>query len=185
MKKALSFPFLVVGFALLALGVYAFQQGVDGKDLVREQLAASQVTTPADASIPNTVVHDAASAQSMASWISATMDKATGGRTWNDVGHYLTAAGTDTDDITEAAIGADGQPTVNPLRQVAFEASTGTTALGQAAIALKMGDIAIGLGILFGLLGFGLTGTGLAFSGLRVPAMAKRLHLPHPHLHHA
>ena len=183
-KKALALPMLVVGVVLVAIGAYAFNAGRDGKDLVETQLVAKQVVTPADASIPNVVVHDADTALAMSAWVDSTISKATGGRSYDKIGAYLTAEGTETADVTKAAV-VNGVPQANPLRQIAFEASVGTTGLGMSALAMKVADIAILLGVLMALVGLALTGTGLAFAGVHVPAFAKRIHIPHPHLHHA
>lgn len=185
MKKALSFPLLLVGIALVAIGGYSMNQALDGKAQVRDGLTAANVTTPSDASIPNARVDDAATARSMAQWIDGTMAKATNGRNWNEVGHYLTAAGTDTDDVTQAAIGADGQPTVNPLRQVAFEASTGSTGLNTSVLAFKVADLTLIMGAVMALLGLGTAGMGLAMTGLSLATVSRRVHVPHPHLHRA
>lgn len=186
MKKVLSVPMLLLGIALAVLGSFSVRAAFDGKQEIQDALSAKAITTPADASIPNAAVHDAATAQSYGDWITATMEKATGGRSFNEIGHYLTTTGTDTDDVTKAALGPDGAPVVNPLRQIAFEASTGTTTLSVAVLAFKVGDIAAALGAVIALAGVGLTITGFAFAGLHVPAFAKRhLHLPHVRPHHA
>jgi hypothetical protein len=184
-KKALSFPLLLVGVALVAIGAYSANQAIDGKAQIRDGLTAANVTTPGDASIPNARVDDAATARSMAQWIDGTMAKATDGRNWNQIGHYLTATGTDTDDVAQAAIGPNGQPTVNPLRQVAFEASTGSTSLNTSVLAFKVADLTLIMGAVMALLGLGTVGAGLAMTGLSLATVSRRAHLPHPHLHRA
>jgi hypothetical protein len=184
-KKALSLPLLLIGIALVAIGSYSAKQALDGKQLITDQLLAANVVTPDDATIPNARVHDADTARSMAQWIDGTMSKATNGRSWSQVGHFLTADGTDTDDVTKAAIGTDGQPTVNPLRQVAFEASTGATGLNTSVLAFKVADLTVLLGAVMGLMGLAAAFAGLAMSELSVAAVSRRVHLPHPHLHRA
>lgn len=185
MKKAMSVPMLLIGILLLATGFYAVGRGFDAKDQVNTQLYSQNVTTPADASIPNARVRDAATAESMAKWVDSTIKKATGGRSYNAVGHYLTANGKDTDDVTAAALGADGQPVVNPLRDIAFEASAGTTGLYTSVMASHLGDVAIGLGLALGAIGLAFSGFGIAFAGLTAPALARRLHLHHAAPHRA
>ncbi len=185
MKKACALPIVLVGLVLLGLGVYATGRGLDAKELVREQLIAHDVTTPEGASIPNERVDDGATALSMARFIDGTVDQATGGRTFAEVGRYLTPSGSETGDPAAAALDSAGQPVVNPLRDTAFELSTASTSLYVSVMAYSIGDVAIGLGIVLLVLGVALSATGVALGGLAVPAFAKRLHLPHLRPHHA
>lgn len=186
-KKALSLPLLLIGFALVALGGVAVRDSLDGKQELSAQLAARGTMTPADASIPNALVDDAATAGSYADWIDATMTAATGDRAFNEIGRFVAAAGTgDTDDPSKALLGPDGSPVVNPLRQIAFEASTGTTSLGAAILAFKVADLAITVGAVMAVLGLALLGSGLVLADLHLLALArKHVHLPHLHPHHA
>jgi hypothetical protein len=173
-KKALSLILLVAGIAVMALGIHGVQLARDGKAEVGSALAAQHITTPADARIPNVEVHDAATARAMADWVSDTMSKATGGRTFNQIGHYLTADGKDTDDVTQAALGADGQPMPNPMRDIALEASVGTNGLTSAIIAEKLAVVSADLALVVAFLGLALASTGVALSGVRLPAFARR-----------
>ena len=186
MKKASAITLLVVGAVLVGLGVYAAGRGFDAKAQVRDQLVAEGITTPAGASIPNARVDDAATAMSLAQFIDGAMKQATGGRSYAEVGRYLTAAGTETDDAAAAALGPDGQPMVNGLRSAAFEVSTATTSLYTSVMAFHIGELAVGLGVVLLVLGLGVGGVGVAFAGLTVPAAVRsRIHLPHIRAHHA
>jgi hypothetical protein len=181
-KKACSVPLLLVGVVLVGLGVYATSRGLDARDQVRAQLVAEELTTPAGASIPNARVDDAATATSFARFIDGAIKEATGGRSYNEVGRYLTATGSDTNDPAAAAVGAGGLPVPNPLRETAFEASVGTASLYTSVMAFHIGELAVGLGIVLLVLGAGLAVTGLVLSGIHVPATVRsRLHLPHLH----
>jgi hypothetical protein len=173
-KKVLSLILLVAGIGVMALGVHGVQLARDGRSDIGAALSAQHITTPADARIPNVEVHDAATARAMADWVSDTMAKATGGRSFNQIGHYLTADGKDTDDVTKAAMGADGKPMANPLRDVALEASVGTNGLTSAVIAEKLADVSADLALLVAFLGLALSVTGIVLSGVRVPAVARR-----------
>ena len=179
MKKYVAVPMLAAGLALLGLGVYAVDRGFDARDQVRGQLLAEDLTTPAGASIPNQRVDDAATAQSFADFLDTNLKKATNGRSYAEVGHYLMADGKDTDDPAKAVLDADGKPTVNPLRQAAFEISSGTNGLYTAVMAFHIGDLAIGVGIVMLVLGLGLEVGGIAMAGLTMPAFARRPHWPH------
>ncbi len=183
MKKASSVPLLLVGIALVVVGFSTANRALAGKDELHQRLVAEAITTPAGASLPNRQVADAATAESMAKYIDATMAKLTGGRNYSQVGHYLTPDGKDTNDVTKAAL-VNGQPTVNPLRELAFEASTGSTGLYASVLASNVADLAVGLGVVLGILGLVVAGVGVAFAGLTVPAMTRRLHLRSAAPHH-
>ena len=185
MKKVLSLPLLLVGIGLLALGAYCYDAARDGQRMVQASLAERDISTPADASIPNARIDGAATALSMTEWIDGTMEKVTGGREYQEIGAYLTAAGTETNDVAQAARDEYGIPKVNPLRQLAFEASSGQTGLGMSVIAIKVGDLAVGLGAVMAVLGLVLVAGALVLADLHPVALARRVHLPHFHLHHA
>jgi hypothetical protein len=173
-KKVLSLVMLLAGVAVAALGVHGVQLARNGQSDISSALSAQHITTPADARIPNVEVHDAETARAMSDWVNATMSKATGGRSFNQIGHYLTADGKDTDDPAKAAAGADGQPTPNPLRQIALEASVGTNGLSTAVVAYKLADVSADLALLVAVLGAVLAVAGVALSGVRVPVLARR-----------
>jgi hypothetical protein len=176
MKKALGLPLLLVGLLCAVVGVYTINRALDGRDQVRSALLAENVTTPAQASIPNARVDDAATAQSMSDFISDALEGPTAGRNYNEIGRYLTADGKDTNDVAAAALAADGMPMENPLREIAFEASTGQTSLGLSVAAFNMVDMAIGLGAVMLLLSVTMVGGGIALVGVPVPAFARRRH---------
>jgi len=184
-KKVLSLPLLIVGIGLIALGAYCYNAARDGQQLVRSSLAERHITTPADASIPNATIDGAATAMAMSEWIDGTMDKLTDGRAYQEIPAYLMADGTETNDLSQAARDEFGQPKANPIRQIAFEASTGQTGLGMSIIAIKVGDMAVGLGAVMAVLGLGLVVGALALADLRLGALARRVHLPHARPHHA
>ena len=126
------------------MGAFSRNAALDGKQLIDGLAPRRAVTTPSDASIPNTKVHDAATARSMAHWIAATMSKATGGRDL-EPGRPLPDRRRHRhrrrDEGRPSA--PTGSPPSNPLRQVAFEASTGTTSLTTLGPRLQGGDLAV------------------------------------------
>jgi hypothetical protein len=174
MKKALGIPMLLVGLLVATVGVYTINRALDGREMVRSALLEQNVTTPAQASIPNARVDDAATAQSMSDFIDEALEGPTGGRNYNEIGRYLTADGKDTNDAAAAALAADGMPMENPLREIAFEASTGQTSLGLSVAAFNMVDMALGLGALMLVLAATMMGGGIAMIGVPVPAFARR-----------
>ena len=186
MKKACGVPLLLVSLVLVGMGVYAMGRGFDARDQVRAQLVAEDVTTPPGASIPNARVDDEDTAMAMAQFVDGAIKEATGGRRYDQVSRYLTATGTETDDPAAAAVGPDGQPVENPLRQAAFEVSTATNGLYTSVMAFHIGELAVGLGVVLLVLGAGVGVVAVALGGLTAPeAVRRRVHLPHIRPHHA
>jgi len=123
MKKAFPVALMLIGLVFLAAGAYTVVRGIDARADVRDELEAQNIVTPEDASIPNAAVVDAATAQSMADIIGVHADEATGGRSYAELGRYLTPDGGDTSDEAEALKDEAGNPVPNPLRNVAFHPS--------------------------------------------------------------
>ena len=120
MKKAFPVVLVMVGLAFLSGGIYATVRGFDAKEQVRAELLAQNITTTEDAAIPNARVDDAATANAMADIIGVHAREATGGRTYAEMGRFLTPDGGDTSDEEAALKDEDGNPVANPLRNVAF-----------------------------------------------------------------
>jgi hypothetical protein len=177
MKKAFPLALILVGFVLVGAGVYTISQGFDAKDQVRAELLAQNITTPDDASIPNAQVRDAATAEAMADIIDVHARESTEGRTYAEIGRFLSVDGGDTNDEAEAMTGADGRPLANPVRNVAFQASALRTSLYTSAMAFKVADLVTGLGVLIVVLGLAVGGIGVALAGLVTPSLARRIHI--------
>jgi len=177
MKKAFPIVLMVLGLVFLAAGAYTVLRGFDAKNQVRDELVAQRITTPEDASIPNARVDDAATAESMAEIIDVHALEATDGRTYAEMGRFLTADGTDTNDEAAALKDENGRPVANPLRNTAFQASTLRTSLYTSVMAFNVSDLVIGLGLMIGVLGLAVGGLGVALAGLAIPAFARKVHV--------
>jgi len=177
MKKAFPIGLMIIGLVFLAGGVYTLTRGLDAKDLVREELVAQNITTPDDASIPGVQVRDADSAQAMADIIGVHALEATDGRSYAELGRYLTPEGGDTSDETLALKDESGNPVANPIRNVAFQASSLRTSLYTSVMAFNVADLVIGLGVMIAVLGFAIGGLGVALGALAIPALGRRLHV--------
>ena len=164
MKKICSLALLVLGVAFVAGGAYSIVRGLQAKDQVRDELLAQKIRTPPDAAIPRTVVDDAATAKAMGDVIDVHARKATGGRTYAELGRYAAANGdtAGTDDEKKAVIGPNGRPVSNPLRGVAFEASALRTSLYTSVMAFNVADLVAGLGLMMAAIGVVLGGAGVA-----------------------
>jgi hypothetical protein len=177
MKKAFPIALMVLGLVFLGAGAYTVTRGLDAKDDVKEELMAQNITTPVDASIPNTRVTDARTAQSMADIIDHHARETTKGKTYAELGRFLARDGSDTNDEAAALTGADGKPVANPVRNVAFQASSLRTSLLTSVMAFNVATLVQGLGLMIGVLGLAIGGVGVALAGLAFPAFAKRVHV--------
>lgn len=187
MKKAFPILLIVFGIVFLGAGGYTFARGVDAKDQVRDELIAQRITTPDDATIPGVRVDSARTAQSMADIIAVHALESTDGRTYSEMGRFLAASGGDTNVEKDALKGADGKPIANPLRNVAFQASSLRTSLYTSVMAFNVADLVRGLGVMIGALGLALAGLGVVLASLAIPSFARRVHVQplvseaHPH----
>ena len=185
MKKAFPIMLMVLGLVFVAAGGYTVYRGVDAKHDVKRELVAQNITTTPDASIPNVQVNDAATAESMARIIDHHSLEASGGKTYSELGRYVAADGTDTNDANAAVKGADGKPVANPIRNTAFQASSLETSLWSSVLAFNVADLVVGLGVMVIVLGLAVGGVGVALGALAIPSMAREFHVepvaaPHP-----
>ena len=177
MKKAFPIMLMVLGLVFAGAGAYTITRGIDARHQVHDELVAQNITTTPDASIPNVQVHDAATAESMATIIDHHEREATGGKTYSELGRYLAVGGGDTNDATKAVIGANGKPTPNPLRDTAFQASALRTSLYTSVMAFNLSDLVVGLGAMIVVLGLAVGGMGVALAGLAIPTFARKVHV--------
>jgi hypothetical protein len=183
MKALKLFPKLViaVGIAFALAGVVAAGAGIYIRTFVGQQLAAQNITTPEDASIPNAPVTGIATALSMADIIQHHAADSSNGLTYAQMGRFAVEsddpAGTNVAD--EALKDANGKPVANQARNTQLTAAGLVTSLSLSAMAIGASYGAIALGVGFAVLGLVITGLGYALLGLITPAVAQRfgLHL--------
>lgn len=121
----------VLSLVLIGAGAVMIQQGFVAKADVKAALAAENITTPDDASIPGVPVDSAATALAQAEIIQKHTLEATEGRTWADM---------DRED---------------PQRPFYLQAVTLRTSLMSAYMGFKVADLVTGLGALFLTVGLG------------------------------
>jgi hypothetical protein len=178
LKKLFPVLLVIIGLGFVVGGGYTVFRGVDAKDKVRAELVRQDITTTPDASIPNTKVTDATTAQSMADVIQKHSDEITGGRSYAELGRYLTADGKgDTSDENLAMKDDQGNPVANPVRDVALTASTLRTGLYTSIMAFNVADLVIGLGIAIAVMGIAVFGIGIALGALAIPSLAQKVHV--------
>ena len=109
---------IVVGIAFALAGLVAAGAGVYINGFVGQQLAAQQITTPEDASMPNVPVTNMASALSMANIIQHHAAESGKGLTYAQMGKYAVDSGdpAGTNDKAAALKDANGKPVANQAR---------------------------------------------------------------------
>jgi hypothetical protein len=172
---------IVVGVAFALAGLVAAGAGIYIRTFVGQQLAAQQITTPEDATIPNMPVDGIATALSMANIIQHHAATSANGLTYAQMGRFAVEsgdpAGTNTADA--ALKDANGKPVANQARNTQLTAASLVTSLSLSAMALGAAYGAIALGVGFLVLGSVVAGLGYALLGLITPEVAKRFGL-HP-----
>jgi hypothetical protein len=170
---------MVIGVAIVIAGLVAAGAGVYIQSFVVQQLAAQNITTPEDASIPNAPVNSIATALSMADIIQHHAAASGDGLTYAQMGRFAVEDGNPagTNNRDEALLDAAGNPVSNQARNTQLTAAGLVTSLSLSAMAIGLGYGAIALGIGFALLGFVVTGLGYALLGLITPEVAERFGL--------
>ena len=167
---------LAVGIAFALAGLVVAGAGVYIRSFVGQQLAAQQITTPEDASIPNAPVDGIATALSMADIIQHHAADSSNGLTYAQMGRFALASGdpAGTNKADEALKDANGKPLANQARNTQLTAAGLVTSLSLSAMAIGASYGAIALGIGFMVLGIVVAGLGYALLGLITPAVAER-----------
>jgi hypothetical protein len=170
---------IVVGIAFAIAGLVTTGAGVYINSFVGQQLAAQQITTPEDASIPNTPVTDMATALSMADIIQHHAADSGKGLTYAQMGRFAVESGdpAGTNNAEAALKDANGKPVANAARNTQLTAASLVTALSLSAMAIGASYGAIALGIGFVVLGIVVAGLGYALLGLITPEVARRFGL--------
>jgi hypothetical protein len=107
--------------------------------------------------VANQPIDNGNRAKCFASYMRIHALEATGGRTYAQMGQYLTADGKETSDKTQAAVDPKtGQPTPNGARNVWVTQTALGTALNTSYFASSVGLFAIVVGIALLLIGIGL-----------------------------
>jgi uncharacterized membrane protein len=170
---------IVVGIAFALAGIVAAGAGVYIRTFVGQQLAAQQITTPDDATIPNAPVTGIATALSMAEVIQRHAGESSDGLTYAQMGRFAVASGdpAGTSNPDEALKDANGKPVPNQARNTQLTAASLVTSLSLSAMAIGASYGAIALGVAFALLGVVIAGLGYALLGLITPEVAQRFGL--------
>jgi F0F1-type ATP synthase membrane subunit c/vacuolar-type H+-ATPase subunit K len=177
-SKFVKYAGLAASLLLIAFGIGAIATGVASRGTVHDTLAREHITgtddmTPAGiaaavkgtklasfalptCSVAGKPVDNGGSARCFADYMRIHALEATGGRTYSQMGQYLTAAGKETSDKTQAAKDPKtGQPTPNGARDVWVTETALSTALNTSYFAESVGLFALIMGIALLLTGIG------------------------------
>ena len=178
MNSVRLFPKLVivVGIIFAIAGLITAGTGIYIRTFVGQQLAAQNITTPEDASIPNAPVNSVATALSMANIIQHHAADRGNGLTYAQMGRFAVESGdpAGTNNADEALKDASGKPVANQARNTQLTAAGLVTSLSLSAMAIGASYGAIALGVGFIVLGIVIAGLGYALLGLITPEVAQR-----------
>jgi hypothetical protein len=156
MRKLYQYGGIAASIVLIAFGLGAVYMGIDGRNYVRDNLAAEQIVGTPDSSIPGQKVDTGSEAQAFAKVMRKHTLEATGGQTYAQMGRFLDANGKPTNDEKAAAIDPKSkQPVENGLRNMWVNETALTTALNTAYFAEQVATFAIVMGIALLLAGVG------------------------------
>jgi hypothetical protein len=170
---------IAAGIVLIAMGIGSIVTGASGRGTVHDNLGLEQITGSPDmnpkaitaeaaaaglkgvalptCSVANQTINTGGEAKCFASYIRIHALEATGGRTYSQMGQYLTAAGKETSDKAAAAIDPKtGKPVPNAARNIWVTATALTTALNTSYFAESLALFAILMGVALLLIGVGL-----------------------------
>lgn len=146
---------------LIVLGAGTVVVGALGFSEVRDTIAQENITaTPgareqgADLD-PGQVIDTGAEAKEFAKIIRAHVLEITGGRTYAEMGRFLTPSGEETNDEAEAATDEQDNPVQNSVRDLWVTATSLTTALNTAFLAERIALFSIVMGVALLLTGIG------------------------------
>jgi uncharacterized membrane protein YidH (DUF202 family) len=190
-RKIFEIGGYVAAAVLIAFGIAAIVMGVNGRnevrtDIKREFIVGSPdmnktaiLAAATEAKLPQEIINDlptcdvagkpidsGSRAKCFASYMRIHTFEATGGKTYSQIGRYLTKDGKDTSDAALAAKDPKtGQPVENGLRNLWVTETALTNALNTSFFAEQVAMFGIVVGIALVLVGIGLA--ILAFFSLR------------------
>jgi len=189
----LKYGGIAASIVLIAFGIGSMIVGINGRNTVHDNLALEQIKGTPDmtptgiaaaakaaglksvvlptCTVANQSVSNGARAKCFASYMRIHALEATGGRTYSQMGQFLTAAGKETGDQNAAAKDPKtGQPVPNAARNIWVTETALTTALNTSYFAQQVAlfGIIVGIALLLAGIGF-LVLTLTALSGSSKP----------------
>jgi hypothetical protein len=161
-RKLLEYGGWISGAVLIVFGIAAIAMGVNGRNEVRDQLSAQQITATPDAAEitdgalePGEPVDTGGEARNFAKIMEFHALESTGGQRYAEMGRFLTESGEQTNEESEAAVGENGRPVENGLRNLWVTETALATALNMAFMAEQLSNFGIVVGVALLLTGIG------------------------------
>jgi hypothetical protein len=156
MRKLYQYGGIAASIVLIAFGIGAIYMGIDGRSMVRSDIAREQIVGTDDSAIAGQKVDTGSEAKEFAAVIRKHTLEATGGQTYAQMGRFIGKDGKPTSDESAAAIDKEtGEPVENGLRNMWINATALSTALNTAYFAEQVATFAIVMGIALLLAGLG------------------------------
>lgn len=161
MRRLFQFGGYLASAVLILFGAGSIVVGALGFAEVRDTIALEKITATDDAAEigvdlePGEPIDTGAEAKEFARIIRTHVLETTGGRTYAEMGRYLTPSGEETNDEAEAAKDEQGRPVQNGTRNLWVTATSLTTALSTAFLAERVALFSIVMGVALLLTGIG------------------------------
>jgi hypothetical protein len=175
MRRYFQYGGYLASVVLILFGAGTIVVGVLGFTEVRDTIAREKITATPDAQeigvnlAPGEPIDTGAEAKEFAKIIRTHALEATGGRTYAQMGRFLTPTGEETNDEAAAATDEQGNPVQNQARNLWVTATALTTALNTAFLAERIALFAIVMGVALLLTGIGFLVLTVG-GALRAPA---------------
>jgi hypothetical protein len=162
MKKWFAYGGIAASVILIAFGIGSIAIGASGLRDVRDELAEQKIVAGEDAPdltggrlAAGEEIDTGDEARAFADVMEAHTLEATGGKRYAEMGRFLTASGSDTNDEASAAKTEDGRPVENGLRNMWVTETALSTALNTAFFAERVAVFSIVMGVALLLTGIG------------------------------
>ena len=155
-RKIFEYGGIAASIILIAIGAGSIALGAWGYNEVRDNLARENIVGTPDSSIPGQKVDTGSEARDFAAVMRKHTLESTEGRTYAEMGRFLTPDGEETSD--EAAAAKDpktGQPVQNGLRNLWVTETALTTALTMAYMGERLAVFGMVMGVALLLTGIG------------------------------
>ena len=158
MQRFTRYGGIVASVILIAFGIGAVYSGIDGRNYVRDNLAAEKIVGTPDSTIPNQKVDTGSEAQAFADVMRKHTLEATNGQTYAEMPRFMGKNGQPTNDEKAAALTPKGTPQDNPARQIWVTQTALSNALNMSYFAEQVAlfSIVMGVALLLTGVGFGI-----------------------------
>ena len=175
-SKLFTYGGVAASIVLIVFGIASIAVGYNGRNEVRDTLAAEKIVGTPDSSIPNQKVDTGSEARAFADVMRKHALEATGGQVYAEMGRFLDENGKPTSDEKAAAKDPKtGAPAENGARNIWVTETALATALQTSYFAEQVAMFGIAMGFALVLTGIGflvLTLSLLRKAGSEAPAPA-------------